>query len=456
MPGHHQVDALGHAGPYRAVHREAVPDVTGACAAELSIVPRLFVQRSLAALRRGVSLPAEARGKALSRAAELFATGNFGGLSAEAYQHCVSRVSGLPLPVVRAAASIIADTARQAQTSAYAALPRGAVTSWSDRATREGAAVWTRRGEVFAVNAAGNHPGVHALWLEALALGYRLAVRPSRKEPFTPYRLVAALHEAGFGTDQIVLLPTDHSVADDIVNQADLALAYGGDDVVAKYANNTRVLTQGPGRSKILLAGADWQDHLDMIVDSVSNEGGTACVNATAVLVHGDPAPVAQAIAERLRALPSLPPEDERARLPVQPVAAARALEQFLLRHAEGTTAWLGKDGVVEELGDGSAALRPAVFQVGRADAPQTGIELGFPCVWVAPWSPSDGIAPLRHSLVVTVVGGDDTLIDSLVQEPTIRNVYVGNHPTYWMRPGVPHDAYLGEFLMKTKAVLSS
>ncbi|GLW96686.1 hypothetical protein [Microtetraspora sp. NBRC 16547] len=37
---------------------------------------------------------------------------------------------------------------------------------------------------------------------------------------------------------------------------------------------------------------------------------------------------------------------------------------------------------------------------------------------------------------------------------PTIKNLYIGDHPTYWMALGVPHDAYLGEFLMRTKAVI--
>ncbi len=451
-----QVDALGPDGPYQAHNRQLIPDVTGARAAELTLVPRLFVQRSIAALRRATSLPAPARIQALRRAADLFANATIGGWSADAYQHRVSRVSGLPISVVRSAAGIIAEAASQAQETACVAMPQGAAAHWTDAATRAGSAVWTRRGSVFAVQAAGNHPGVHALWLDALALGYRVAVRPSRREPFTPYRLIAALREAGFGNDQIVLLPTDHAVADDIVTQADLALVYGGSDVVARYAGHPRVLPQGPGRSKVLVAGGDWRRHLDTIVESVGSEGGTACVNATAVLVHGDPAPLAEALAERLRAVPSLPPQDEQARLPVQQLADARTLEQFLLRSAEGAVAWLGGNGIVDELGDGSAALRPGVFQMDRADAPQLGIELGFPCVWVAPWSPADGIAPLRHSLVLTVIGGDDALVESLVNEPTIGNVYVGDHPTCWMRLGVPHDAYLAEFLMRTKAVIRS
>jgi acyl-CoA reductase-like NAD-dependent aldehyde dehydrogenase len=305
------------------------------------------------------------------------------------------------------------------------------------------------------VHAPGNHPGVHAIWLEALALGYRVAVRPSRRDPFTPHRLISALRSAGFGDDQVVLLPTGYDVADEILRGADLAMAYGGEDVMHKYAAVSTMLPQGPGRSKILLpAGTDGRDHLDMIVDSISQEGGRACVNATAVFVEGDPAPIAEAIAERLAAIPSLPPEDGNAVLPVVPLADARKLEQYLLAKAAGTTPWLGGDGIVDELGDGSAALRPAVHQLDRADAPQAGIELPFPCVWVAPWTRETGIEPLKDTLVLTAVGHDERLLDELLAEPTISNLYVGDHPTYWIAPGVPHDGYLADFLMRTKAVI--
>jgi acyl-CoA reductase-like NAD-dependent aldehyde dehydrogenase len=456
MAGPVQLDALGHRGPYQARNRQDVTSVTGVVEAELSLVPRLFVQRSMAALRAATTMPVADRIAALDRAGRLFADGTVGGLSADAYHHVVSRVSGLPISVVRAASTIIADAAAQAYDTVQQARPTGAVNEWSDPATLDGSAVWTRRGDVFAVHAAGNHPGVHALWLEALAMGYRVAVRPSTREPCTPHRLISALRECGFGDDQVVLLPTDHAVAGDIVSGADLAIVYGGQDVVAKYAGHNTVLPQGPGRSKILLTGDDWRSHLDLVVESVGDEGGTACVNATAVFVAGDPTPVAEAIAERLAAIPSLPPEDEKAILPVQPLATARAFEQYLLRSAQGTTAHLGGDGIVDDLGDGSGVLRPAVFQVHSPDAAQTGIELGFPCVWVAPWSADAGVAPLRDTLVLTVVGDDERLIGQLVAEPTISNVYVGDRPTYWMRPGVPHDAYLAEFLMRTKAVARS
>ncbi|MGH3887051.1 MAG: aldehyde dehydrogenase family protein [Pseudonocardiaceae bacterium] len=449
------LDALGPNGAYHARKRLIIPDVTGTPFAELSLVPKLFVTRSMSTLHKATTLPAEERLAALAHAGRIFLEMTVDGLSFNDYERAVSRVSGVPVSIVRSAAADIADAADKVDFSAYRAKPTGAVTNWRNPLTRRGGAVWTRRGHVLAVHAAGNHPGPHALWLEALALGYHVAVRPSRREPFTPHRLVSALRAAGFGDDRVMLLPTDHDGADEVLRGADLGIVYGGDDVVRKYASDATVLPQGPGRSKILLtADADWRDHLDTIVDSISNHGGVACINTTAVLIDGDPAPLARAISERLAALPSLPPEDDRAVLPVQPLAVAQAVEQYLLNKAKGTTPWLGGEGVVDELGDGSAVLRPAVHQLVRLDGKQVGVELPLPCVWVAPWTPDDGIAPLRNTLVLTAITSNDALVDELLAEPTISNVYCGDHPTYWMEPGVPHDGYLGEFLMRSKAVI--
>jgi acyl-CoA reductase-like NAD-dependent aldehyde dehydrogenase len=449
------LDALGPSGQYHTRERQTITDVAGNPLAELSLVPRLYVTRAMAALHKAGSLPADERAGALAHAGEAHATGTVNGMSPDEYEFLVSRASGMPISVVRAAAGDIARNSAAAYDSVQHARPDAAVNHWRDPLTRTGRAVWTRRGDVFAVHAPGNHPAVHGLWLEALALGYRVAVRPSRRDPFTPHRLISALRAAGFGDDHVVLLPTGYDVAGEILRGADLAMAYGGEDVMRKYAAQAKMLPQGPGRSKILLtADVDWREHLDVIVASISDQGGRACVNASAVFVEGDPAPVAQAIAERLAAIPSLPPEDDHAVLPVLPAADAHELERYLLAKAAGTVPWLGGDGVVDELGDGSAVMRPAVFQLDRPDADQARIELSFPCAWVAPWTREAGIRPFKETLVLTTITHDTHLVDALVAEPTISNVYVGDHPTYWMEPGLPHDGYLPEFLMRTKAVI--
>jgi hypothetical protein len=179
-PGLIQLDALGHNGAYHAHTRVTVADVTGKPMAELSLVPRLFVHRSIAALRGAETVPADRLAAALTQAGRAFATASINGLSVQDYQHAVSRVSGLPISVVRATTDMIAYAAAEAYGVTQSARPVGAVNEWRDPATRTGRAVWTRRGHVFAVHASGNHPGVHGLWLEALALGYRWpCARPS-------------------------------------------------------------------------------------------------------------------------------------------------------------------------------------------------------------------------------------------------------------------------------------
>lgn len=450
------VDALGVDGEYRTRNREVIT-TSGVAVAELSIVPPLYVSRTLGAQRKAAPLPVAQREAALSAAADLFARGTIAGLDFQTYVRLASRISGLPIAVTRAGAAGVAEAVGAAFDAVRPARPAGATFGWRGEPTRDGGAVWARRGEVFAVHAAGNGPGVHALWPQALALGYRVAVRPSRREPLTAHRLVCALREAGFRGHDAVYLPTDHAGADEIIRSADLAMVYGGQDVVDKYADDPAVIVNGPGRAKIVItADRDWRDYLDVIVDSIANLGGMACVNATAVLYEGDPVPLARAIAERLAAIAPLPPDDERAILPTQPVKKAQAVADYLAVQAAGTTPLLGAGQVVAPLGDGYAALRPAVHLLPGPDPERLNVELPFPCVWVSSWSRAGGLEPLRRSLVVTAITGDDGLVDALLAEPTISNVYRGGHPTYYTAPGIPHDGFLADALMRTKGFIGA
>ena len=450
-----QIDALGPNGPYRSRRRTAINDVTGQPAVELTMVPTPYVSRTMAALRRA-SAPGPDRTAMLTAAGIAFRNDTVAGLTADEYQLLVARITGLSISEIRSAADKIAQRAGNALAWAQYGMPQGAVADRRDPAIRSGAGLWARRGGVFAVQASGNHPAVHGSWLEALALGYRVAVRPSRREPLTAHRLVSALLNAGFSPDQVVLLPTEYAGADEMLNGADLAMVYGGDDVVAKYAG-LQVLPNGPGRSKfVITADADPSEYVDLIADSAARGGGTGCTNATAVFVDGDVSALASAVAERLAKLPSLPPEHPDAVLPVRPLSDAAAMAAYVTSAADGATCLLGGADLVADLGDGSAVMRPAIHLVGSAADPRTRIELPFPCLWFAPWSPGDGIEPLRDTLNLTIVGAAETLIDALIDEPSIRSIRVGPYPTYWSNPQMPHDGYLSSFLMAPKALIDS
>ncbi|MGN2639735.1 aldehyde dehydrogenase family protein [Nocardia takedensis] len=452
-----QIDALGPTGAYRARERRPLTSLAGERIGEISQVPALYVRRTLAAMRAAAVLPVEERLAALDKAAELFLHGTIAGFDPDAYARLVSTASGVPLAVVRQSVDWVADVLRSQRPMWALAMPRGAVDAWHAEQTLGGSAVWTRKGDIFAVHAAGNTPAVHGLWPEALAMGYKVAVRPSTREPFTAFRLVSALREAGFPPEIVTLLPTDYAAADVIIAESDFAIVYGGQDVVDKYSANPRVLTQGPGRSKILVTeDVDWREKIDLLAGSVSHLGGTACTCASAILVEGDPEPVARAVAEALAAIPSLPADHPDAILTVQPTESAREVDRYLHRVAGAAIPMLGGDTVVDELPSGGAVLRPAVHLVTSSTAPQLNVELGFPCVWVGPWRAEDGIAPLRDSLVLTAMTTRSELIEALLDEPTVTNLYLGDNPTTWLRPGVPHDGYLGEHLMRTKGMIRS
>ena len=445
------VDALGPEGSYRSRRRDQITDTAGVMVGELTIAPKLYVARAVNTLRKTTPLAAADRRAALHRAADVFLNSAIDGLDFEAYVRLASRVSGLPIAAARSGAREVASGLANALDAVAAACPAGATADWRGQ-PGGGGAVWARRGEVFAVLASGNAPGVHAQWPQALALGYRVAVRPSRREPLTAHRLVHALRQSGFRDADAVFLPTDYAGADELVGGADLTMVYGASAVVDRYADEPTVFVNGPGRTKILItADRDWRDHLDVIVDSIAHLGGMACVNATAVLCEKDAIGLAHAIAERLSSIVPLPITDERAVLPTRPLAKAQAVADHLAAKAATATPMLGADQVVADLGDGQAALRPAVHLLSGPDPEIINIELAFPCVWVAPWSPEAGIAPLRRSLVVNAITGDGELIDGLIAEPSIGNVYSGDYPTYYSAPGMPHDGYLAAFLMRCK-----
>jgi acyl-CoA reductase-like NAD-dependent aldehyde dehydrogenase len=444
------VDAITDAGEYRARASKPLLLPDGREIGAVSEVPRLYVTRAFARLAQAPVLPYARRLEMLAKAADLFENAVLEGQSVDDYLDLVSLCAGVPRAIAHASVAAIARTLRALPDTLAQEIPRGAVTDLDDPRLREGAAYWARRGRTLAVHASGNTPGVHSLWPSALALGYAVAVRPSSREPFTPQRLVRAFREAGF-VSHVALLPTDHDVADVLIEQADRALVYGGQSVVDKYAANPAVLTQGPGRSKTVVTDdVDWHEHLDTIAASVANLGGAACTCTTAVLIEGDLATAhtfAAALAGRLAETEA---GKHRTELPEE---TARQLADYVEQAGKGTTPY-GRDDIVETVRPGTAVLHPVVRVATDAGAPVLGVELPFPCVWVAPFRRADGIGPLASSLVVAAITEDMEFGRRLLDEPGIANVYLGAHTTTWMKPGVPHDGYLSEHLMRTKGVI--
>src|SRR5690349_1060860 len=121
------LDALGPSGPYRTVHRSIVSDVTGQPVAALSLVPGGYVNNTMARLRSAQSSPTSERLAAIERAGRLFTSGDVAGCSPFEYRQLVSRVAGLPMTDVIAAAVMIGQAATDLPMATEAGRPHSSV-----------------------------------------------------------------------------------------------------------------------------------------------------------------------------------------------------------------------------------------------------------------------------------------------------------------------------------------
>ena len=131
-----------------------------------------------------------------------------------------------------------------------------------------------------------NSPGVHTLWLPAIPLQIGLALKPGSQEPWTPYRMVSAFIEAGIPAAAAGLYPGGHDAGGAIMTKTARSMIFGSAETVAQHAGNPKVQPHGPGFSKILLGDDivdDWEDYLDLMVESVLSYSGRICINCSGI-----------------------------------------------------------------------------------------------------------------------------------------------------------------------------
>ncbi|MGD8165405.1 aldehyde dehydrogenase family protein [Pantoea sp. FN0307] len=414
--------------------------------ARLEQSPAVFMHYLIAHLRQAPRLDQDSRHQALQRAAEIFASASLCGMTPTQYCAKVCLITGLPQPVVDNATSKIAMATASALKFAQLGIPYGVPLQEDGAKLSGGSAQSIRRGDVLAVITPGNGTGVHALWPQAIALGYRVVIRPSEREPWTAQRLVAAMVAAGL-QDYVALLPCDYEVIDALTEAADLSLLYGGDALMARFSDRKDVLVQGPGRSKIVI-GADYplEKALQLVFESVCGLGGAACVCASSVIVEGD----AQAFAQEFCNYLSRELQDEQkcgewlARLSPQRF-------KWWKEQIKHYTQALIKEPQVLNSSDNTYLVMPLVMIASSLTDPLMQLELPVASVTFASFKEGDDLNSLAPALVITVASSNPQLIESISNILGVRNLYVGHIPTIWMHPRIPHDGYLSEFLMTTR-----
>ncbi len=308
-----------------------------------------------------------------------------------------------------------------------------------------------------------NSPGVHGLWVPALALKMPLVLKPGGAEPWTPYRMVQAFLKAGMPAAALNYLPSDHAGAGEIVRQCGRSMFFGDLAAVGSFAGDPRIELHGPGYSKVLF-GADaaprWADALALLAGSIADNGGRSCINASGVWTPAHGADIADALARRLAAIvPRAADDPEAAIAPFVDPRVARHISDEIdagLQEpgAEDVTARYRK-GPRLVVSGGSTYLLPTVIHCTTTTHPLANREFLFPFASVVDIG-SDELsalpACLGPTLVVTALTKDRDLVDRLLGSELIGRLNLGPIHTTSIVWDQPHEGNLFEHLYGRRA----
>lgn len=401
------------------------------------------------------------------RAADLFATATLAvgdePQGPKDYVAQVSATTGLPHALVRRHIARVSGVLR-GMAAVLDGLTRGLDLRVLDHGRGEAAGhavSFTPRASALGVVLPSNSPGVHSLWVPAIALKTALVLKPGSAEPWTPYRLIQAFVGAGVPPDAFGYYPADHAGAAEILRSCGRGMVFGDASTTSAWAGDPRVEVHGPGYSKVVLgpdASRDFQPYLDVVAASIAENSGRSCVNASGVWVTSNARAIAHELAARLALIRPRPADDPDAQLApfTDPGVAERisALIDAGLAEAgaEDVTARY-RSGPRLVAFEGSTYLLPTIVLCASPAHPLANREFLFPFASVVPVAPDDLPDCLGPSLAVTAITEDEGLVRRLLDSPLVHRLNLGPIPTPHVTFDQPHEGNLFEHLYARRAL---
>jgi hypothetical protein len=320
------------------------------------------------------------------------------------------------------------------------------------------------RADALGVVLPSNSPGVHSLWAPATVLKMPLVLKPGSAEPWTPLRIIQAYVKAGVPRQAFGYYPTDHPGGNEILRSCGRGMVFGDVGSTRRWKGDPRVEVHGPGYSKIVI-GPDvadqWERYLDVIVESIANNGGRSCVNASGVWVtkHGDA--IAEALAKRLARVEPRAAEDDQAILaPFADPAIARRMSAVIDQELAANDGEASARDVSASVrgpervatAHGGTYLLPTVV---RADATHAlaNREFLFPFASVVEVPAESLPACLGPSLVVTCLSDDARFRDRFIASPLVDRLNLGAIATTQIGWDQPHEGNLFDHLYARRAI---
>lgn len=304
-----------------------------------------------------------------------------------------------------------------------------------------------------------NSPGVHTLWLPAIAMQIGLALKPGSQEFWTPYRIVASLVAAGMPREAVSIYPGRSEIAYELINRCGRTIIFGNTETIREHAGNPRVQVHGPGFSKILL-GDDvvdhWEQYLDLFIESVLANAGRGCINCSGIWASRHTNQIAEALAERLGPIEIKPPQDSTACLAAFTVPGrARAIHTAIFQKTKedgvhDMTARFGPRLFEQER---FGYLRPMVIHCDSPDREIANSEYMFPFVTIVECPQEQMLEKIGDTLVCTALTNDKAFERQLINSNQIDRLNIGPIPTTRLDWLQPHEGNLVNFLFRSRAL---
>ena len=460
------IPLLRHGRPYESIDKvEILHHATGEPVAQVSQANAGLITRDIHRMDH-VVLESFSMADLLSmckKAAGLFLAGTLKSGDVpptfEQYIQQLSATTGMPQTLCRNNAKKIHRVLDE-MGQVLAGLTRGFDLSILDRGygNDEGRTLsWFREARTFGAVLPSNSPGVHSLWLPAVALKTPIALKPGREEPWSPLRIIEALCAAGFPREAFGFYPADHGGAGALLNAVDRAMLFGDASTTKAYRHDPRVELHGPGFSKVILgedAASSWEQHVDVIVQSIAANGGRSCINASAVWTPKNGHAIADALAKRLATVQALPADDPNAEIaafanPMMPQRINAMIDQQLPGAIDVTQKHRGSPRL--EVKGRCSYLLPTIIDC-PLDHPLANKEFLFPYASVVECPVKDIPNAIGSTLVGTVITQDKELIRTLMSCPDIDRLNIGPIPTCVLSWDQPHEGNLFQHLYRQRA----
>ena len=282
-------------------------------------------------------------------------------------------------------------------------------------------------------------------------------LKPGSQEPWTPYRLFSAFVEAGIPAEVFGLYPGGHDAGGAVLSTCQRAMIFGGASTVEQYHGNPRVQVHGPGFSKILLGDDvvdDWEQYLDLMVESIFANGGRSCINSSGVWASRHTEAIAQAWpngsdrSKSNRRTIQMPPW-RRSRSPGWDVRLADD------RDRSARAGGQGYDVAVRAAAGRVRALCVPAPVIAHCNSPDRAIaqkEYMFPFAAVVQCPQAEMVARIGPTLVCTCITRDEKLIRDLSDATHVDRLNIGRIPTTRLNWLQPHEGNLIDFLFRSRA----